>query len=59
MKGDYGKKPTPEQVAAGIRLAKCVDCDEWGVSDPTLPMFQEGQKDCGYDYFYCGCRGWD
>jgi hypothetical protein len=55
MKGDYGIKPTQEQVDTGVRLAKCIDCGEWVVSDPKLPMFQVGRD---YDYFYCGCRGW-
>jgi len=59
MKGDYGVKPTQEQIAASVRLAKCIECGEWVVSDPNLPMFKVNENGKDYDYFYCGCRGWD
>lgn len=42
------------------KQAKCVYCGELADSKnkERLPFFEE-RKECKYDKFYCGCRGWE
>lgn len=39
------------------RLAKCNNCKNITTSNFNLPFYF--QTDTSYDYFYCGCFGWD
>lgn len=41
------------------RVAKCIyGCGSKRNSSWELPFF-EYKPECEYDYFYCGCGGWD
>ena len=40
------------------RKAKCSYCEKMEDSSWSKPFF-EYQPNKEYDYFYCGCRGWD
>jgi len=41
------------------RKAKCTICGEEEPSSINLPFFEYLGPEFDYDYYYCGCRGWD